>query len=160
MAEEDQGQDGGALRAKLEETIAENQRLAAENERIQRERAFEKAGLEPGSSKVVDAFVEKYDGELDTKAIVAEAKDWGLLKEETPPEPPTVTTEEREHERLAEEARTGSPGDEHVEEDPREAGRAAFEKALQTMPRDEAMAEYIRTMAGAAQRGDKRALVQ
>lgn len=77
-----------ALRAKADSAT----RLEQANSLKDREIAFLRAGI-PTESKVAQAFVRDYDGELDGAKIKEAAVEWGLWKpegsdaEEPPPDP-------------------------------------------------------------------------
>lgn len=68
----------------------ENESLKAQLEQIQRERAFEKAGIDPADEKAA-YFVKGYDGDLTPEAVKAEAVKIGLIAAEAAPEAPAET---------------------------------------------------------------------
>lgn len=81
------------LRAKADEATKLQQALLFKD----RELAFLRAGI-PTESKPAQAFIEKYDGELDSAKIKEAAVEWGLWKPEgSDAEPaPDPTADDRE----------------------------------------------------------------
>lgn len=71
-----------ALREKAKKADSESARADA----AERKLAFVQAGV-PIAGPVAEAFVDRYDGELTTEAIVAEAERWNLVKPDPAPDP-------------------------------------------------------------------------
>lgn len=68
----------------------ENEALKTQLAQIQKERAFEKAGIDPDDPKA-SYFVKGYEGDLTAEAVKAEAVKVGILAAETPAEAPAET---------------------------------------------------------------------
>ena len=98
--EEAPKETGSGLRAKLEETLAENKRLK-QNEL---NRAFDAAGLDP-TKGLGKAIAKEYDGEASAEAVTAYAKseyEW----EPTAPVDPQVQQIQQGHAQLDQVAET------------------------------------------------------
>lgn len=153
----------------LRDAADRGRQATAEAEAVKRENAFLKAGIDPDSPKA-KYFVKGYDGELTKDAILAEAKEAGVLEERTPPPPaeeeqeePTgrrqPTEEEQEMEGLATEVSSeAAPSGALPKEDPHEAAWNRFSDRRKTEPREDAAAEVIGSIFQGAIEGDERFL--
>lgn len=86
--EETETRSRNPLRDVIKELKAENKTLkeiAAKAERLERERAFAKAGLDPDDA-AARYFVKGYDGDLNTEAIRQAAIEARLLSPDPAPE--------------------------------------------------------------------------
>lgn len=138
-----------AKNAELEQAVAGSTVIVRENVML-------KAGVDT-STPVGKFFADKYDGELDEDAVKAAAAQVGALKLDTPTTP-TITPDEadqtRERQALAADAQ---PGGLPPDEDPVEAGYAAYHERLKKgQTREQAAPEVFGRLIAAANSGDPR----
>lgn len=120
MAQEDETPDEGLESEQSEQAEANRQGYALRQaekraskaeealKTIQRERAFEKAGIDPEDAKF-KYFVQGYDGELTADAVKAEAVAVGLLEAEKTVDPVDGKPELSTQEKIAAASQGGGP---------------------------------------------------
>ena len=70
--------------------IASLRKAAAKGNRLERENAFLRAGIDPSSSEMLGIFYKGYDGEMNADAIKEKAAEIGLITAPPPPPAPPV----------------------------------------------------------------------
>lgn len=88
-AQQQNSEDGGSLRRKMEKAIADAKAATAKASSLERELAFLKAGVDPEKpgSKY---FIKGYDGEIEVEKIREAAQEAGFLVEAKAPEAPAA----------------------------------------------------------------------
>lgn len=126
-----QNQPGGEQRTDAEWATLRREKKARKDAedrvtKIERERAFEKAGIDPEKMPLAGYFIQGYDGEMTPEAIKAKALEVGLLL--PPGQEPEVLAAATAQQRIAQAASGASPAT--------QAGMAALDQAFAEGGRD------------------------
>jgi hypothetical protein len=159
MADEDQQNDLTQLR----EAADEGRRARAEADRLNRENAMLRAGVDL-DSKAGQYFVKGYEGELTREAILAEAEAMqGVIRGATPAATPAAPVVEHDisqgQDRMDLAAGSAVPSPDQA--NPYAVAEQAWEDARKSGgTRESAAAAPLAVLLEAAQRGDRRVIVE
>ncbi|MGV2385879.1 MAG UNVERIFIED_CONTAM: hypothetical protein LOD86_11525 [Thermobifida fusca] len=153
----------------MEQRAKEAEQLKAERDRLQRELAFARAGIDLGSEDPkVRFFIEGYKGDPDPEAIRAQAEAFGVLdgdqtpakKAEAEPEDTPLEDGEADLTRERRQLAQAAPPDQAPPGDPYEEAQKVFERAMQDGAQwKEAFGAAFNLVANAANRGDERVIL-
>lgn len=142
----------------LRDAAERGRKATQELDEMKREMAFLKAGVDM-ESKAGQLLFKAYDGDLETDLIRSEAEDLGVLTSSTP-EPDTPVEDVSVEREVAEQRRALSEDSvppEATTENPYDAGHRQFQEMVAAgRPKEDAAANFVKTVIEAAGSGDDR----